>query len=57
MEDIEESELEIVDGGKGQWCVFAVGVAVGAALVNPLTLFFTVEAITAPACIADMSSN
>jgi len=57
MNDIEESELEIVDGGKGQWCVLAVGVAIGAAVFNPLTLFFTVDAIMAPACIADLSSN
>lgn len=54
MRHIEESELEIVDGG-AQWCAFAVGVTIGAALFNPLTLFFTVEAIAAPACIADLS--
>lgn len=55
MKHIEDSELELVDGGT-PWCVLAVGFAIGAAVVNPLTLFFTIEAITAPVCIADLSS-
>ncbi|HUJ61641.1 MAG TPA: hypothetical protein VLX92_24220 [Kofleriaceae bacterium] len=54
MTNLSNDELQDIDGGisQGTYCGIAVGISIGAALVNPLTLFFTVEQAAA-VCIAD----
>jgi len=54
MCDITTDELALVEGGveQGTYCGIAVGVTAVLGVLNPLTLFFTVEQ-TAAVCMAD----